>query len=80
MIYRRWPGFGSHRYPIQFSRDYIGTWESLEYQVPFTVTSGNSACFFWAHDIGGIIGEPKEKAWELYTRWTQFGITTSGIE
>ncbi len=79
MNYSRWSGFGSHRYPIQFSGDYEGTWESLEYQVPFTVTSGNSACFFWAHDIGGFFGEPKEKAWELYTRWTQFGLTNTSL-
>lgn len=79
MNYSRWSGFGSHRYPIQFSGDYQGSWESLEYQIPFTVTSGNSACFFWAHDIGGFFGEQKEKAWELYTRWTQFGLTNTSL-
>ncbi|MDY8135627.1 glycoside hydrolase family 31 protein [Aquimarina sp. 2201CG5-10] len=79
MHYSRWAGFGSHRYPIQFSGDYNGSWESLEYQIPFTVTSGNSACFFWAHDIGGFFGEPKEKAWELYARWTQFGLTNTSL-
>jgi len=79
MNYSRWSGFGSHRYPIQFSGDYVGSWESLEYQVPFTVTSGNAGCFFWAHDIGGFFGEPKEKAWELYTRWTQFGLTNTSL-
>ncbi|BAX78840.1 glycoside hydrolase family 31 protein [Labilibaculum antarcticum] len=79
MNYSRWSGFGSHRYPIQFSGDYVGSWESLEYQIPFTVTSGNSACFFWAHDIGGFYGDSKEKAWELYTRWTQFGLTNTSL-
>ena len=79
MNYSRWSGFGSHRYPIQFSGDYVGSWESLEYQIPFTVTSGNAGCFFWAHDIGGFFGESKEKAWELYTRWTQFGLTNTSL-
>lgn len=79
MNYSRWAGFGSHRYPMQFSGDYVGSWESLEYQIPFTVTSGNSGCFFWAHDIGGFFGEAKEKAWELYTRWTQFGLTNTSL-
>ncbi|AZQ65001.1 DUF5110 domain-containing protein [Flammeovirga pectinis] len=79
MNYSRWSGFGSHRYPIQFSGDYVGSWESLKFQVPFTVNSGNAGCFFWAHDIGGFFGEPKDKAWELYTRWTQFGLTNTSL-
>lgn len=79
MNYSRWSGFGSHRYPIQFSGDYNGSWKSLEFQIPFTVKSGNSACFYWAHDIGGFFGESKEKAWELYTRWTQFGLTNTSL-
>ncbi|WP_310391857.1 TIM-barrel domain-containing protein [Hymenobacter sp.] len=76
LMYSRWAGWGSQRMPIQFSGDAISTWEMLKFQVPFTATSGNAGCFFWAHDVGGFRGERNP---EMYVRWTQFALTTSSL-
>jgi hypothetical protein len=70
-IYHRWGGLGNHRYPLGFSGDTYGTWESLDFQPYFTATSSNVGYGYWGHDLGGhmqIINDP-----ELYTRWIQFG-------
>jgi alpha-glucosidase (family GH31 glycosyl hydrolase) len=70
-IYHRWGGLGNHRYPLGFSGDTWGTWESLDFQPYFTATSSNVGYGYWGHDLGGhmnIINDP-----ELYTRWIQFG-------
>ncbi len=72
----RWGGWGSHRYPIQFSGDATTTWKSLAFQVPFTSTAGNVGAFFWSHDIGGHQGGRNE---ESYVRWVQFGATTTAL-
>jgi alpha-glucosidase (family GH31 glycosyl hydrolase) len=76
LLFSRWAGWGSQRTPIQFSGDAKSTWEMLKFEVPFTATSGNAGCFFWAHDIGGFSGKRNE---EQYVRWTQFGLTTSSL-
>ncbi|MDP4205661.1 MAG: glycoside hydrolase family 31 protein, partial [Bacteroidota bacterium] len=76
LIFSRWAGWGSHRTPIQFSGDAIANWEMLKFEIPFTATSGNAGCFFWAHDIGGFSGG---KDPELYVRWTQFALTNSSL-
>lgn len=67
--FSRWGGWGDHRHPIQFSGDAHACWDMLEFEVPFTVASGNAGCFFWAHDAGGFYGERNP---ETYTRWVQF--------
>jgi len=74
--FSRWGGWGSHRTPIQFSGDTVASWASLAFQVPFTANSGNAGCFFWAHDVGGFMGDRNP---ELYVRWTQFALTTSSL-
>lgn len=76
LLFSRWAGWGSHRTPIQFSGDAGSTWEMLKFQVPFTATSSNVGCFYWAHDVGGFWGD---KNTELYIRWTQFALTTSSL-
>ncbi len=68
--FSRWAGWGDHRYPIHFSGDTSACWDVLEFEIPFTVASGNSGCFFWAHDTGGF--HSKERDPELYARWVQF--------
>ncbi len=68
-IFSRWGGWGDHRHPIHFSGDAVATWDMLAFQVPFTLASGNTGCFFWAHDVGGFGGERNP---ECYTRWVQF--------
>jgi alpha-glucosidase (family GH31 glycosyl hydrolase) len=72
VVFSRWGGPGSHRYPIGFSGDTIISWRSLALQPYFTSSAANAAYGWWSHDIGGhMLG--KENA-ELYTRWVQFGI------
>jgi hypothetical protein len=78
--FSRWGGWGSHRYPIQFSGDTIGSWEMLAFEIDFTLASGNAGCFFWAHDIGafeGSFGTPRDS--ELFARWVQFGALSSSL-
>lgn len=75
-MYSRWGGLGSHRYPIQFSGDAAGSWETLAFEVEMTATSGNEGCFFWTHDIGGHMNGDDS---ELFVRWTQFGALSSTL-
>lgn len=71
LIFSRWGGLGSHRYPIGFSGDTFNDWESLAWQPCFTSTAGNVGYAYWSHDIGGHQPGPVEP--ELYARWIQFG-------
>ncbi|MCZ6695481.1 MAG: alpha-xylosidase, partial [Acidobacteria bacterium] len=57
----RWAGWGDHRNVIHFSGDADTRWPLLEFEVPFTATSGNVGCFFWSHDIGGHKGPHNEE-------------------
>ncbi|KAH6886192.1 glycosyl hydrolases family 31-domain-containing protein [Thelonectria olida] len=72
LIFSRFAGPGSHRYPVGFSGDTIMTWESLEFQPEFTATSSNIGYGWWSHDIGGHMGGYRDD--ELATRWVQFGV------
>ena len=73
MIFHRWGGMGSHRYPIGFSGDTYGTFGSLAFQPYFTATASNVCFGYWGHDIGGHlqIGEMNP---ELMLRWLQYGV------
>lgn len=72
MIFSRYAGPGSHRYPIGFSGDTIITWDSLRFQPYFTLTASNIGYGWWSHDIGGHMRGIKND--ELATRWLQFGV------
>lgn len=72
LIFSRWGGLGSHRYPIGFSGDAISDWASLRFQVEFTATAANVCFGYWSHDIGGHQPGPVDP--ELYVRWIQFGV------
>jgi hypothetical protein len=72
LIFSRWGGLGSHRYPIGFSGDVIVSWESLSFQPYFTATAANVGYGWWSHDIGGHLHGIEDS--ELYTRWVQFGV------
>ncbi|MCC5843446.1 MAG: DUF5110 domain-containing protein [Verrucomicrobia bacterium] len=74
--FSRWGGWGDHRHPIHFSGDAAANWEMLPFEIRFTLASGNSGCFFWAHDIGGFHGERDP---ELYVRWVQFGALSAAL-
>lgn len=72
LIFSRYAGPGSHRYPIGFSGDTDATWESLQFQPEFTSTASNIGYGWWSHDIGGHIGGCRDD--ELNVRWTQLGV------
>jgi alpha-glucosidase (family GH31 glycosyl hydrolase) len=72
LIFSRYAGLGSHRYPIGFSGDTITTWESLNFQPYFTSTASNVGYTWWSHDIGGHMRGVKDR--ELYIRWLQYGV------
>ncbi|MDN6193856.1 MAG: DUF5110 domain-containing protein [Alkalibacterium sp.] len=72
LVFSRYAGLGSHRYPIGFSGDTSATWDSLDFQPYFTATSSNVGYGWWSHDIGGHFGGKKDN--ELFVRWIQFGV------
>ena len=72
MIFSRYAGIGSHRYPVGFSGDTKTTWKSLDYQPFFTSTASNVGYGWWSHDIGGhMLGDKND---ERLLRWVQFGV------
>ena len=72
MIFSRYAGPGSHRYPIGFSGDTIMSWASLQFQPYFTYTASNIGYGWWSHDIGGhMMGYTNDV---MAARWYQFGV------
>lgn len=72
MIFSRYSGYGSQRYPIGFSGDTYITWRSLKFQPYFTATASNVGYGWWSHDIGGHMGGIRDD--ELTARWVQLGV------
>lgn len=72
LIFSRFGGPGSHRYPVGFSGDSIMTWESLAFQPEFTATASNIGFGWWSNDIGGHMGGYRDD--ELAARWVQLGV------
>ena len=72
LIFSRYSGPGSHRYPVGFSGDTVITWESLDFQPYFTATASNIGYGWWSHDIGGHMMGYKND--ELALRWLQLGV------
>jgi alpha-glucosidase (family GH31 glycosyl hydrolase) len=72
IIFSRYGGPGSHRYPVGFSGDTRVSWASLDFQPEFTATASNIGYGWWSHDIGGHMKGGKDD--ELATRWVQFGV------
>lgn len=72
MIFSRYAGVGSHRYPIGFSGDTFTTYRSLHFQPHFTLTSSNIGYGWWSHDICGHMHG--ERNLDMMMRWLQFGI------
>lgn len=72
LIFSRYAGLGSHRYPLGFSGDTITTWDSFKFQPYFTSTASNVGYTWWSHDIGGHMRGTKDR--ELYIRWLQYGV------
>ncbi|KAK8009113.1 glycosyl hydrolases family 31-domain-containing protein [Apiospora marii] len=71
IIFSRYGGAGSHRYPVGFSGDTAATWDSLRFQPEFTATAANIGYGWWSHDIGGHL--PGYRDDECTARWVQFG-------
>ena len=65
LIFHRWGGLGSHRYPIGFSGDSFTT----------TATASNVGFGYWGHDLGGHQQTDGNDP-ELYLRWMQYGVFT----
>ena len=74
VIYHRWGGLGSHRYPICFSGDTWAAWSMLGYEIFFTSNASNVLYAYWGHDLGGHQGGNNDP--ELLLRWLQFGAFT----
>lgn len=72
LLFSRYAGPGSHRYPTGFSGDTHVTWESLDFQPYFTATAANIGYAWWSHDIGGHMHGYHNH--ELQTRWVQLGV------
>jgi alpha-glucosidase (family GH31 glycosyl hydrolase) len=72
MIFSRYAGLGSHRYPVGFSGDTYATWTSLSIQPFFTATSSNVGYGWWSHDIGGHMHGEEDT--ERTCRWIQYGV------
>ena len=72
MIFSRFAGAGSHRYPIGFSGDTVSTWRSLDFQPYFTSTASNIGYGWWSHDIGGHMRGDKDN--ERLIRWIEYGV------
>ncbi len=72
MIFSRYAGPGSHRYPVGFSGDTHITWKSLAFQPFFTSTASNIGYGLWSHDIGGhMLGD---KNYDRLIRWIEYGV------
>ena len=72
MIFSRYAGPGSHRYPVGFSGDTVTTFESLDFQPEFTAMASNIGYGWWSHDIGGHMQGYRND--ELVARWVQLGV------
>lgn len=72
LIFSRYAGPGSHRYPIGFSGDTYTTWESLDFQPYFNSTASNIGFGWWSNDIGGHMCGFKNDV--MATRWLQLGV------
>ncbi|KAH6949063.1 putative alpha-xylosidase [Fusarium avenaceum] len=72
LIFSRYAGPGSHRYPIGFSGDTIVTWDSFRFQPEFTATASNIGYGWWSHDVGGHMFGSRDD--ELVARWVQLGV------
>ena len=72
LIFSRYSGYGSQRYPIGFSGDTLISWASLKFQPYFTATASNVGYGWWSHDIGGHMGGIRDD--ELTARWVQLGV------
>ncbi|UKK51111.1 glycoside hydrolase family 31 protein [Prevotella sp. E13-17] len=75
LIFHRWGGLGSHRYPIGFSGDSFTTYGTLAWQPYFTATASNVGFGYWGHDLGGHQQTGANDP-EIYLRWMQYGVFT----
>lgn len=76
VIFHRWGGMGSHRYPIGFSGDTYATYGTLAFEPYYTATASNVCFGYWGHDIGAhlLIGDSEKVDPEMYLRWLQYGV------
>ena len=74
MVMARSAGFGTHRYPFQFTGDTFCQWPVLKSSVEYLLRAGHMGQSYVTHDIGGHMGYSGKNLPEmLYLRWLQFG-------
>ncbi|KAJ9143890.1 Alpha-xylosidase [Pleurostoma richardsiae] len=71
LVFSRYAGPGSHRYPVGFSGDAAVSWASLAFQPEFTAAASNVGYGWWSHDLGGHMAGGRDD--ELTARWVQLG-------
>lgn len=75
VIFHRWGGLGSHRYPLGFSGDTFATYGTLDFESYWTATASNVAFGYWGHDGGGYLQPADQRTDpELVLRWMQFAV------
>ena len=72
IIFSRYAGPGSQRYPVGFSGDTVISWASLHFQPEFTASASNIGYGWWSHDIGGHMFGVRDD--DLTARWVQLGV------
>ncbi|MEN6356112.1 MAG: TIM-barrel domain-containing protein [Armatimonadota bacterium] len=72
LIFSRYGGPGSHRYPAFFTGDAYSNWKTLTSEIPFTIKAGNTLAPYVTHDISGFFDKLTDD-FELYARWVEFG-------
>ncbi len=74
MVMARSAGFGTHRYPFQFTGDSYCQWPVLKSSVEYLLRAGHVGQSYITHDIGGHLGYSGQNLPDmLYLRWLQFG-------
>jgi len=74
LVWSRSGTAGNQRYPVCWSGDPAGDWDSLACTIRGGLSIGLSGIPFWSSDIGGFRGMPEP---EVYIRWAQFTLLCS---
>lgn len=74
LVWSRAGTAGSQRYPVCWSGDPAGDWDSLACTIRGGLSIGFSGVPFWSSDIGGFRGVPDP---DVYVRWAQFTLLCS---
>lgn len=83
IIWARAGWAGCQRYPLHWGGDAACSWDGMAGSLKGGLHLGLSGFGFWSHDVPGFHGVPDFMnaiiPYDLYVRWTQFGVFTSHI-